>query len=141
MQQIHSKAVFLRMIKLLNDVNEYGRRHDYAWRHSDKRTESTKDLFDEEMLAVIKEIEEEFAVVDPGAAERAACDKMRKKILSKAHDMKWELKGGKIDMARVEQWCTEQGPYKKAFNKHNAKELAILVSVFTNVYKHFMSKI
>lgn len=134
MQKIHTKAVFLRMIKLLNDVNEYGRRHDYAWRHSEARTESTKELYDEEMLAVIKELEDEFGVTDP-------CDVMRKKIIAKAHQMQWELKGGKIDMARIEKWCIEQGPYKKAFNKHDAKELPILVSVFTNVYKHFMSKI
>lgn len=134
MQKIHSKPLFLRMIKLLNDVDQYTRRHDYAWRHSNQRTESTKDLYDAEMLAVIYELEETYECHDMG-------DVMRKKIIAKAHQMFWELPGGKIDMPRLNGWCVDHGPYKKELNKHDIKELGILVSVFTNVYKHYMSKI
>ncbi|MEB0249335.1 hypothetical protein QN344_04275 [Mucilaginibacter sp. 5B2] len=122
------------MIKLLNATNQYSRRHDYAFRHSVGRTESTKDLQENEMLAVIKELEDTFKIQDQ-------CDKMRKKIISKAHQMFWELPGGKIDMWRIDQWCIHQGPYKKALNKHDYKELTVLVSVFDSVYKHYMSKI
>jgi hypothetical protein len=134
MQKGHTKSTFLSMIRLLNEADQYARRHDYAFRHSSGRTESTKDLYDAEMLAVIKELEANFKIQDQ-------CDKMRKKIISKAHQMFWELPGGKIDIERIDQWCVEQGPYKKLLNKHNIKELAILVSVFDKVYKHYMSKI
>jgi len=134
MQKIHTKATFLRLIKLLNDTDQYSRRHDYAWRHSNNRTESTKELYDDEMLALINELVTDFQITDP-------CDTMRKKIIAKAHQMFWELPGGKVDMVRLNQWCVDKGPFKKELNKHDAKELPILVSVFTNVYKHYMSKI
>ncbi|MBB6131357.1 hypothetical protein [Mucilaginibacter lappiensis] len=134
MQKRHTKATFLRMIKALNAADQYTRRHDYAFRHSGERTESTKDLFDNEMLAVIKELEDSFKVEDQ-------CDQMRKKIISIAHQMFWELPNGKADIARIDQWCVEQGPFKKLFNKHTIKELPTLVSVFEKVYKHYMSKI
>lgn len=122
------------MIKLLNATDQYTRRHDYAYRHSAERTESTKDLYDNEMLAVIDELEREFGVEDK-------CDEMRKKIISYAHQMFWQLPGEKADMARIERWCVEQGPYKKGLNKHDITELPKLVSVFEKVYKHYMSKI
>lgn len=134
MQKNHTKSTFLKLIKALNAADQYARRHDYAFRHSAKRTESTKELYDDEMLAIIKELEDTFKVQDQ-------CDKMRKKIISKAHQMFWELPYGKIDMWRVDQWCINQGPFKKALNKHDYKELTVLVSVFESVYKHYMSKI
>jgi hypothetical protein len=134
MQKKHTKSTFLRMIMLLNDTKEFARRHDYAFRHSHKRTESTKELHDGEMLAIIKELEDTFKIQDQ-------CDTMRKKIISKAHQMYWELPNGKADMWRIDQWCMNQGPYKKALKKHVYKELVVLVSVFDKVYKHYMSKI
>lgn len=134
MQKKHTKSTFLRMIRLLNDTKQYTRRHDYAFRHSAERTESTKDLYDNEMLAIIKELEDTFKIQDQ-------CDIMRKKIISKAHQMFWELPGGKADMWRIDEWCKTQGPFKKALNKHLYHELTILVTVFEKVYKHYMSKI
>jgi hypothetical protein len=95
MQKKHTKSTFLSMIRLLNDSEQYNRRHDYAFRHSDKRTESTKELYDDEMLAIIKELEDTFKIKDQ-------CDIMRKKIISKAHEMLWELPGGKADMWRID---------------------------------------
>jgi hypothetical protein len=133
MQTTHTKSTFLRMIKALNDTNQYGRRHDYAYRHSTRRTESTKELYDDEMMAVIEELEEAFKCFD-------MCDVMRKKIISKAHQMNWEIEG-KADMQRINDWCVEHGPYKKLLMRHDVKELGILVSVFDKVYKHYMNKI
>ena len=134
MQSNHTKSTFLKLIKALNAADQYSRRHDYAFRHSGGRTESTKDLNDNEMQAVINELEASFSIQDQ-------CDVMRKKIISKAHQMYWELPGGKIDMFRIDDWCINQGPYKQPLNKHDIKELGILVSVFDKVYKHYMSKI
>ena len=134
MQKKQVTPTFLRMIKLLNDTNQYSRRHDYAFRHSNARTESTKELKEGEMYAIIKELEDTFKVFDQ-------CDKMRKKIIAKAHLMFWELPNGKVDMNHLNYWCETQGPYKKELNKHDIKELAVLVTVFDKVYTHFMSKL
>ncbi len=125
---------FFKLQKLLKNLDLYGRRHDYAFRHSNNRTESTKELYDPEILAIIKELETEFGVMDKA-------DVMRKKIISKAHDMKWELKGGKADMKRINGWCVEKGPYKKPLNKHDIRELTIVVSLFDVMQKQYMNKL
>lgn len=122
------------MIKLLNASNQYTRRHDYAFRHSGGRTESTKALKENEMQGVIKDLEANFKISDQ-------CDVMRKKIISIAHQMHWQLPNEKADMWRIDNWCVTQGPYKKELNKHDFAELTKLVSVFEKVYKHYMSKI
>lgn len=125
---------FFKLQKLLKALNLYGRRHDYAFRCSNNRTESTKDLYDPEVIAIIKELEAQFGVQDKA-------DEMRKKVISKAHDMKWELPGGKADMKRIDKWCVEHGPYKKVLNKHDIKELGIVLGIFDKVYKHYMNKL
>jgi hypothetical protein len=55
--------------------------------------------------------------------------------------MKWELPGGKADMARINAWCMKYGQYKKELNKHNEKELAHLVTQFESAYKSFLKGI
>jgi hypothetical protein len=128
-----SPGNFKKMMKLLTDLNLQGRRHHFAYRQSGGRTESTRELHDDEILAIIRELEVSFGAYDPG-------DKMRKKIISKAHQMHWQI-NGKADMARIDNWCVAYGPYKKPLNAHNIKELGILISVFDKVYRHYMNKI
>lgn len=120
-------------MKLLTDLNLQGRRHDFAYRKSGGRTESTRELHNNEILAIIQELE--------GTSETYhRCDKMRKKIISMAHQMNWQV-NGKADMARINNWCMVYGPYKKQLNAHNIKELGILVSIFDKVYRQYMNKI
>ena len=133
MQKQQQKSIFLSMIRLLNETNQYNRRHDYAYKLSGGRTESTKELNNDEMLGVINELLETFKTGDDG-------DKMRKKIICIAHQMNWQI-NGKADMVRINQWCTNCGPYNKPLNKHSVKELGILVSIFDKVYKHYINKI
>jgi len=133
-QNIASKRTFLQLIKALNDANQYGRRHDYAYRASNGRTESTKELTEREAQIVVAELDKNYGTRDEA-------DVMRKKIISFAHQMYWELPGGKADMKRINEWCVNKGPYKKKLNDHTTKELAVLVSVFEKIYKEFINKL
>jgi hypothetical protein len=134
LQQTASKRTFLQLVKALNSANQFGRRHDYAYRASNGRTESTKALTENEAKIILAELEQKFPVRD-------GADVMRKKIISFAHQMFWELPGGKADMKRINNWCVEKGPYQKKLNDHTVKELTILVSVFKKIYKDFMDRI
>lgn len=57
-------------------------------------------------------------------------EKMRRRILSMAHEMGWQIQGGKIDMQRVNGWCERYGGFKKVLNKHTYLELVKLTSGF-----------
>jgi len=125
---------FKRMMAMLTKHGLQGRRHAFCWEFSQGRTESSKELYNDEVLAIINAIENHFQIEDKA-------DVMRKKIIALAHDMHWQLSSGKADMQRVNNWCIEKGPYKKALNKHTIKELSTLVSVFEKVYKDYMKKL
>lgn len=126
-------GTFKRMMKLLTELNLQGRRHHIAYRHSGGRTESTRELHDHELLAIVYELE--HALKQDNRA-----DKMRKKMISLAHQMNWQT-NGKADMERINAWCVLYGPYKKPLNAHDIKELGTLISVFDKVYRHYMNKI
>jgi len=125
---------FRQMMSLFTKLNLQGRRHAWAFEYSQGRTESTKELYADEVTAIIKGLEVYFK-------EQDVANQMRRKIIAKAHLMQWEVKGGKADMERIDKWCINNGPYKKELNKHTVKELGILVSVFDKVYKQYMNKV
>jgi len=130
-----SKKTFLQLITALNATNQYPRRHDYVFRASNGRTESTKEVTEREAGIILNELKQTFGVKDEA-------DTMRKKIISLAHQMNWELPGGKADMKRINDWCkSSKGPYKKALNAHTNTELRVLVSVFEKIYKEYMDKL
>lgn len=75
--------------------------------------------------------------------ERA--DKMRKKIISMAHDLGWQIfcdKKQKLiaDMKAINTWCVNYGLYHKKLETHSYTELPQLVSQFETMYKERMSK-
>lgn len=71
-------------------------------------------------------------------------EKMRKKILSMAHEMGWhQLKNGRyvIDMSRVDGWMIKFSYLHKSLNSYKYKELPTLVTQFELVYKSFLNKV
>jgi hypothetical protein len=56
------------------------------------------------------------------------CDKMRKKCLSIAHELRWEHPDGSINMAIFNAWCLNFSFLKKPFNLYTATELPKLIS-------------
>ena len=65
-------------------------------------------------------------------------DKMQGKIMSMAHEMRWELKSGKVDIERLSAWCEKHTPYKKPFDKLTAEELPKVVGIFEKVYESYL---
>ena len=99
------------------------------------RTPSSKAMYKEEARALIEHLKaiDNTAVVD---------DKMRKKILSMAHEMDWRKAGTvKIDMDRVNNWCVKYGYLHKKLDAYTHKELPKLLTQFEGVYKDFINKL
>lgn len=72
-------------------------------------------------------------------------DNMRKKMIHYGHLMGWKhMEGidcGKIDIARLDNWCITYGQYHKALNQHNYDELVKLVTQFKKVYVSYVKNL
>lgn len=100
------------------------------------RSDSSKDLTNEEAKQMI------HYLATKANEHGEAANKMRRKILSMAHEMHWHLTGTqKVDMERLNNWCTTLGYGKKALNKYTYEELPKLVTQFEFVYKYYLSKL
>lgn len=65
--------------------------------------------------------------------------KMRNKILSMAHEMRWRKQGTEdIDMDHVNNWCIAKGYLHKKLDDYTYQELPKLVSQFEEVYKSYL---
>lgn len=66
--------------------------------------------------------------------------KMRRKIISMAHELGWKIPGTKkIDMDAINEWCKKYGFGKKELNEYTEQELPKLVTQFQNgPYKHYL---
>jgi hypothetical protein len=100
------------------------------------RSESTKDLTYFEARAMIRWLQVKAELHEDGS------HKMRRKIISMAHEMHWHLSGTqKVDMKRLNDWCKTYGYLAKELNKYSYKELPMLVSQFKIVYDKFLKKL
>lgn len=97
------------------------------------RSASSKSL----TLSEAEQLISHLKSLDP---EATRADKMRKKIISLAHEMNWKLEGGKIDMKHVNDWCKKFGYLHKALDLYTYDQLPQLVTQFENVYKDFIKK-
>lgn len=104
--------------------------HELALEYSHGRTETLEDLTQLETQNLIATYK-----------EPSAYDKMKRKILSLAHEMRWELPNGKVDMARLNAWCKKHTPSHKPFDRLTEKELPVVVSLFEKVYHSFLKAI
>ncbi len=68
-------------------------------------------------------------------------EKMKRKILSLAHEMKWHKPGTrKVDMKRVNNWCIAKG-FNKPLDDLNYAELPKAVTMFNAVYMSYLNAI
>lgn len=101
------------------------------------RTDSTKELTQPEVDALIKHLQSQEKKPDP-------CDVMRKKIISIAWQMNWTYqKDGKTkaDIIRINKWCEQSSYLKKKLNDYKYKELPKLLSQFQIVYKDYLNRV
>lgn len=97
------------------------------------RTESSREMDIKEAAAMIRHLK----TLDPDA-KRA--ERMRRKIISLAHEMNWKLPSGKIDMKHVDGWCIRLSYLHKKLDAYSLSELPRLVTQFENgPYKHYIS--
>jgi hypothetical protein len=125
---------FKHMMALLTKHGLQGFRHRWCWEYSNGRTESAKELAVTEVEKIIKDIESHFKTVDKA-------DVMRKKIIALAHQMRWELVGGGVDMKRVNNFCINYGYLKKPLNDYSIKELPLLITQFEKATDHFIKNL
>lgn len=101
-----------------------------AHRFSNGRATRLEDLNHKETQALIEELN--------GVSKK---DKMVNKILSMAHEMRWELPDGRVDIKKIDAWCVKHTAPHKPLNDISLKELPKVVSVFEKLYKRFLESI
>jgi len=101
------------------------------------RSDSSRDMTDQEAREMIQYLEGQNTAPDPA-------DRMRKKIISMAREMGWEIrtaKGRAADMERIKNWVLKYGLHKKPFKDYQVNELPALVTQFERVYKDYLSAV
>lgn len=67
--------------------------------------------------------------------------KMQHKIIAMAHEIGWNLRNGKIDMKKLNEWCEKTSYLRKEFNKYTFAELRRLVAQFEKVYHFYIENL
>jgi len=110
-------------------------KEDLVWSFSDERTIHLSELTQaetESIVAYLRNLTGQTA--NPS-------DKMRRKILSIAHELQWELIDGRVNMERLNSWLIKSTPQKKPLDELSYQELAQVVSQIEIVYKKFLKGI
>jgi hypothetical protein len=102
-------------------------REEIAWEVSGGRTSKLSELSYTETNTLIKRLQ--------GGSAR---DRMIGKMLSMAHEMGWEIEGGKVDMLRLNSWCQKYSPEHKPLDRISDSDLPAVVTVFEKVYLSFL---
>ncbi len=123
---------------LLNNRGLIPQKEMLVLSYTNGRSRSSKDLsFQEagELISYLKTLDHSH--------------KMRRKIISMAHELGWHLppspngegKGvRRIDMNAINEWCKKYGFGKKELNEYTESELPKLVTQFQNgPYKYYIS--
>jgi hypothetical protein len=127
---------------LLNQLDWIDQKPALVKQYTNGRETSSKNLLKIEADDLIRDLEGQLEKpVAPTSAEEAANERMRRKIISRAHEMGWELPGGKADMARINAWCQTRGFGKKRLNDYTKAELSKLVSQMDIVYKKYLKEL
>jgi hypothetical protein len=116
--------IFATMKKIGLDPEE---RTHLAYQVSSGRTQSFRELDGHELEQIAQTLNARTkrAITPDSPAQR-----MRRKLISMAHEIGWQLPGGKADMPRINQWCEKYGHGHKQLNSYTAKELPTLITQF-----------
>lgn len=103
-------------------------KEELIYNHTAGRTVSIRELSKIEAEKVIKFLTSQGRVTETPAS------RMRRKIISMAHELGWKVPGGKVNMERLNEWCIKYGYLSKPLNKYRTDELTGLVTQFEKVY-------
>jgi hypothetical protein len=132
-----------RLHQLINSLGIASIKSELINDASNGRTNSSKELSNQEATYLIKHLESKQPVVKQKKDDPA--DRMRKKILSVCHQLHWhkgtdENGKAKLDWKRINDWCIKYSPEHKTLNEHTIPELTKLVTQFESVLKHQLNK-
>lgn len=133
-----------RLHTLLNEAGLADEKPALARQFSHGRTDRSSALTTVECAALIQHLEASLGLVAvaPTPEQEEEAEKMRRKILSLAHEMRWQLPGtDKVDMGRVNGWCQTYTKTKKHFNHYTHAELVRLVTQFKIVYSKYLNQL
>lgn len=106
------------------------------------RTEKSSEMNNVEANELISYLRTQVAALRSDGLD-AKADKMRKKILSLAWQMNWTYlntkRQVKVDVNRVNAWCTKYGYLKKPLNDYIYAELPKLLTQFESVYNTYLN--
>jgi hypothetical protein len=118
-------------VKLLEkDTNDI---RTEAWVFSNNRTSTVLNLSNDEAVKYIDFLRQ------CEVKTNEACDRMRKKIISRFHEMGYR-KNGRIQMDRVNRTIEKYGYLHKPLNKYTYKELPKLVSQFSTIKADYLER-
>lgn len=110
-------------------LTEY--KDDLAYAHSGGRTTSLTEMTQQETNSLVTDLNAQLQT------PKSPADKMRNKILSLAHEMKWHKPGTrKVDMDRVNQWCVDK--FAAPLDKLAYIPLCSAVTAFVNVHTAYL---
>lgn len=119
--------------KQIGYIKGLGKRHGMDYESSDFMDEAGNiSISYQEANAMIKKL----------LGEKDPKDLMRKKIISMAHTMRWNVKGTeRADIKRINDWCIKYGQFHKPLNTHTNNELAALTTQFQSVMESYLENI
>lgn len=71
---------------------------------------------------------------------QSSADRMKRKIISMAHELGWRQPEGKINMKSVNGWCMKYGYLHKCLDDYSHAELPRLVQQFERMYTIVMKR-
>jgi hypothetical protein len=106
-------------------------KEDIVLSHTEGRTTSLTEMDYDETLSIIAYLEKQLGV------PASPAEKMRNKIISIGHEMKWHRPGTrKIDMDRVNDWCVNK--FKAPLDDLAYLDLCAAVTAFERVHVSYL---
>lgn len=117
---------------LLNKAGLTTFKEEIVASHTNNRTVSLTECDQQETQALVKYLKSYLGQTDDGP------ERIRRKIISCAHEMHWKLQDGRIDMERLNNWLVKYGLHHKKLNDLTAAELPATLTQIDKVLKSFL---
>lgn len=114
---------------LLAKLNIMSEKEQLCIQYSKGRTHRSSKLSYQECDTLINDLK---AIINPNSNSEYSLlpsdsHSLVRKILSLAHELRWEKPDGKVDIIKLDNWAKERGKFKKALKLHSHSELATLI--------------
>ncbi len=141
----HNPKLHRKFFMLLRTANGTDQKADLVNRFTEGRTNSSREMTDEEITKAIEYIEFMIGGMEPSEDFKRG-DRMRKRIMSLCHQYgytRYDEKKRKnvVDLDRLESWMIKYSYLHKSLNKYKYKELPRLVVQFQNVVYSYLNQI